>query len=268
MKFWIIYNDSSQSQIYYEIVNTIVKGIEHYNYIYDLIPVSKLIKFNCNISLISNFIPDYIWFWDRNWKLAYKLEKLGLKCVNSPKNSLICENKFFTFKKLNNFKNLIPKTDFYYNSKLFKRNLYKKFPIILKLSYSELGKNVFTINNYFDIEELIVNKKLKNFMLQEYINYLPNVEVKIIATQTKIISCYKREKFSNQYFITPYIPSDYETEIAIRCCKIIGLTFVGIDLMYKDKFSPVICDLNTQSNFYTVYKELGLNPVTKIINEL
>ena len=127
---------------------------------------------------------------------------------------------------------------------------------------------MFTINNYFDIEELIVNKKLKNFMLQEYINYLPNVEVKIIATQTKIISCYKREKFSNQYFITPYIPSDYETEIAIRCCKIIGLTFVGIDLMYKDKFSPVICDLNTQSNFYTVYKELGLNPVTKIINEL
>lgn len=268
MKFWIIYNDGSHSKIYYEIVNTIVKGIEYYNYIYDLIPVSKLTECNCDIPLISNINPDYIWFWDRNWKLAYKLEKLGLKCINSPKRSLICENKFFTFKKLNDFDGLIPKTDFYKNFKLFDPNSYGKFPIILKLSYSELGKNVFTINNYSDIRKLIVNKRLKNFMLQEYINYLPNVEVKIITTQTKIISCYKREKISDQYVITPYIPSDYEIEIALRCCKIVGLTFVGIDLMYKDKFSPVICDINTQSNFYTVYEELGFNPVTKIIAEL
>lgn len=269
MKFWIIYNDMSQSHVYYEIVNIIAEGIKYHNHIYDLIPITKVIHFNCDISLISTIIPDYVWFWDKNWSLAYKLEQLGLKCINSPKNSLICENKFFTFKKLDEFNELIPNTHFYYDYKAIEHaNFHSKFPIVLKSSYSELGNNVFIIKNYSDIDRLIVSKKLCNFMLQEYLDYLPSVEVKIITTQYRVISCYKREKIAGNYAITPYTPSDNDVKIALRCCNTIGLKFVGVDLMYKGEFFPVVCDLNTQSNFYMSYKILGFNPVIKIIEEL
>lgn len=267
MNIWIIYNNNSTSATYYKIIDTMKRGIEFWNLNYDIIPVTSFISHNYNISLISKLDPDYILFWDKNWNIAIRLKEMGFKFINSPYMSLICDNKFLTLKILNSFPNLIPKTQFCTSYENFSLNDDIIFPIVLKLSYSELSNNVYFIDDMEYLHSLITTNKMTNFMLQNYLDYSPNTVIKMVVTKSRLISCYKKCVVNKECTITPYIPTEYEVSIAIKCCKIMNLDFVGVDLLYQSEGQPFVCELNIQSNFYTIYKNLNFNPVSEILKD-
>ena len=55
-------------------------------------------------------LPDFVMFWDKDYYLAEKLERQGLKLFNSASGMILCDNKILTYRELEKHGVLHPKT--------------------------------------------------------------------------------------------------------------------------------------------------------------
>jgi len=270
-KWCIIYNDESSSKEYFQIVDFIFTTFQNENILCVKVPASKLkYDFNTQFSKIQ-FIPDCVLFWDKTWKIAEQIQSLGINVYNNPISAIICENKFETYKILKR-ERLIPRTILTTIKKVFQfQQLIAKqikFPMVVKLETSTLGNNVFILQNMNMLNKFLQTKSENTkVVIQEYLTFSPQIEIKVFATQDKVLSSFKRitmQDGSYEYEICSL--SNNDKEKAIRCCRTLGITFAGIDMLYQNKKQLLITDVNTQPNVLNIFKILKINVISKILN--
>lgn len=270
-KWWLVYNDESTSKEYFRIVDFIFTTFRNENILCAKVPASKLkYDFNAQFSKIP-FIPDCILFWDKSWKIAEQIQSLGIRVYNNPIFAITCENKFETYKILKK-DGLIPKTILTTAQKAlqFQRLIAKQigFPMVAKLEYSALGNNVFILQNVNMLNDFLQTKSENTrVVIQEYLAFSPNIEIKVFATQDKVLSCFKRITMQDgSYMYEMYLLSHEDEERAIRCCRTLGITFAGIDMLYQNKESLLITDVNTQPDVLNIFKILKINVISEILH--
>lgn len=271
-KWWFVYSDTSRYLEYFQIVDFIFLTFKNIGIQCMKIPASTLITNYEDTLSSASFLPDNVLFWDKNWHVASKLQKVGIHVYNNA-NSAIVEDKIATYEALNDY-GIIPKTLIYSVGKA-KRNLEKiieiiKFPILAKLSESVHGSNVFRLEN----ESMLVNF-LNNYeeqviiAFQEALTFSPKVEVKVCSTQNQILSSYKRYSLNNGTLKSEdHTLTEKEAEMCKYVCGILDLEIGGIDIMYRDENTPLICDVNTQPNVLNIFKIIGINVIEKFIYSL
>lgn len=266
----VVYNNKSQSKEYMEIVNFIVNSYRDEKIKTELIKITELE----NLYRIGNLknLPTKIFFWDKNWDLAQNLKKEGFQIHENPLNAKICENKVSSLKILKRKRKILPKTKILKIKKI-KRDIDNEkinhFPIVLKYENSENGSGVRIIYNKqemrYEIKDKSQNEKV---ILQEYLNFNPNLLIKLFIIKNECIAGMKVEyKKDGPVNYTVYVPNETEKKIAIKSCKIMGLNIAGVDIIYKEKNRPVICELNTQPNLLRIYNVTGINVVERFIEK-
>ncbi|MFR8233752.1 MAG: ATP-grasp domain-containing protein [Clostridia bacterium] len=270
-KWCIVYNDKSTSKEYFQIVDFIFTTFQNENILCVKVPASKLkYDFNAQFSKIQ-FIPDCVLFWDKTWEIAEQIQSLGIKVYNNPVSAIICENKFETYKILNR-EGLIPRTilttiqkDFQFQQLIAKQI---KFPMVVKLETSTLGNNVFILKNMNMLNKFLKTKSENTkVVIQEYLAFSPQIEIKVFATQDKVLSSFKRitmQDGSYEYEICSL--SNKDKEKVIRSCRTLGITFAGIDMLYQNKKRLLITDVNTQPNVLNIFRILKINVISEILN--
>lgn len=269
-KWCLVYNDESTSKEYFRIVDFIFTTFRNENTLCVKVPASGL-KYNLNAQFSKiPFIPDCVLFWDKSWKIACQIQSLGIKVYNNPISAITCENKFETYKILKRG-GLIPRTILTTVQKAlqFQQLIVKQigFPMVAKLEDSALGNNVFILRNVTMLNEFLQTKSENTrVVIQEYLAFSPNIEIKIFATQDKVLSSFKRITMQDGSYKYEMCSLSHENkERAIRCCRTLGITFAGIDMLYQNKERLLITDVNTQPNVLNIFKILKINVISEIL---
>ena len=271
-KWRFVYNDSSLYLEYFQIVDFIFSTFKNIRIQCMKIPASTLLTNYEDTLSNASFLSDNVLFWDKNWQIASKLQKDGMHVYNNADSSIV-EDKIATYETLSSF-GIIPKTLIYSVGEA-KKNLEKiikiiEFPVLAKLSESVHGSNVFRLENESMLVSLLNNYDEQVIIaFQETLTFSQKVEVKICSTKSQVLSSYKRYSLSDGTLkCEEYTLTEKEAEMCKQVCRKLDLEIGGIDIMYRDENTPLVCDVNTQPNVLNIFKILGINVIESFINSL
>ncbi len=260
------------------VVNSFIK-LNKFLDIYDLLKnsarevgISLEIKTSAELSLeIENgqFFPkekpNFVLFWDKDIYLARRLEKYGVRLFNNANAVEVCDNKNLTFLALED-KIKMPKTilapktfeGVNYNNLDFVKSATKKLglPLIIKETFGSFGKQVYLASTLLEAEEIVKSLGYKDFLMQQFISTSFGKDVRINVVGNKVVSAIYRENrndfrsnITNGGTGENYTPTKEQIDLALHACKIIGLDFAGVDILFGENEEPVLCEINSNPHF-------------------
>ena len=235
---------------------------------------------NENGEVVSDILNvDFCVYLDKDKYTASLLEKKGVKIFNKISSIQACDDKMQTFIELSGHGIKMPITISsplnYSGGEITNEELLKvanvlKFPLVIKLSYSSLGKGVFLAK---DIEQLnfIANwHKNEAKIYQEYVASSYGTDIRIICIGKKFVSCMQRKSetdFRSNAELGgkgyPYTPSEEYIKVAEKVAEILDLDYMGIDLLIGKNGEPIVCDVNSNAFFGVMEQVSGVNVAEK-----
>ncbi|MGD6774325.1 ATP-grasp domain-containing protein [Sutcliffiella horikoshii] len=283
---WIIYNGNLPQQKFIELAEWFDTEAKTHNI------STKLMKNNDLFPSVTDGkstlegvhhkheLPDFVFFLDKDVLLARHLEKMGIPVYNSASCIEICDNKSLTFQTLADHGIPMPKTliapmvfhahenlePFYHAGEIL------GFPLVLKEAYGSFGMQVFLIET---VEELLAKiKEIGNrpFLLQEFISSSKGKDIRlnvvgdeVVASMMRISETDFRANVSNGGNMLKYEPTALEKKIAIRSAKLVGADFAGVDLLFAEDGSPLVCEINSNAHIKNIFDCTGINVATYIV---
>ncbi len=74
-----------------------------------------------------------------------------------------------------------------------------------------------------------------------------------------------RANISNGGRMRSYEPSQKQMDLAIQCCKILGLDFAGVDILFGKNQESIVCEVNSNAHFKNIYDCTGINVADSIM---
>lgn len=251
--------------------------------------IELIIKTNAEIlvQLDSEFInsiknidkerPDFVLFWDKDVRLAKYLEMKGLKVYNSSNGIAVCDDKSLTHLYLQGAGIKMPKTiiapmtypNIGYNNLEFLDELKNQigFPMIIKECFGSFGQQVYLVNNKQELKAQILEIGAKPMLFQEFIKSSNGKDIRLQVVGNQVVATmYRycdngdfRANITNGGKMKPFEPTKEQIDIAIKCCKIIGLDFAGVDILFGENQEPIVCEVNSNAHFKNIYDCTGVN---------
>ena len=269
------------------IVNGFLQG-DKYNEIYDWLNKAfkkrgHIIKMYTNIeaSLIDNIDvkPDFVLFWDKDITLAKRLESMNIRLFNNSKAIEICDNKALTYITLkDNIKMpntyIVPMTyrNIGYNNTSFVSNIAKDigYPLVIKECFGSFGEQVYLANDEFAAIDIIKNTA-EPLIIQQFIAESKGRDIRINVVGDKVVASMIRKNehdfranITNGGSAASYEPTSLEIDMAVNVCKLIGLDFGGVDILFSND-APILCEVNSNAHFKSIYDCTGVNVADEIV---
>lgn len=226
--------------------------------------------------------PDFVIFWDKDVKVAKLLEKEGFKVFNNPQAIEICDDKSLTFINLKNKNIKMPKTflapmtfEKKYGDYTFLLQLEKAigYPMIIKENKGSFGAQVYKAENYHEAVNIIDKIGHCDFILQEYIENSKGRDVRIQVVGDKVVTAMKRTNendfranITNGGTMEKYLPTQKQSQMALEACRLLGLDFAGVDLLFGENDEPILCEVNSNAHFKNICDCTGVNVADEIIS--
>ncbi|MCR5106985.1 MAG: RimK family alpha-L-glutamate ligase [Lachnospiraceae bacterium] len=222
---------------------------------------------------------DFVLFWDKDIRLARSLEKMGLRVYNSSDAIEICDDKSLTCERLSG-KIKMPLTIMapmtYSNTgytdykflDLVETEL--KYPLIIKECFGSFGYQVYLAGSREDAVKIISSIKYP-FLFQEYIDNSKGRDIRLQVVGDRVIASMLRTNpddfranITNGGSMSEYNPSAEECEMALRACKLLGMDFAGVDILFG-RDTPILCEINSNAHFKNIYSCTGVNVAESIL---
>lgn len=249
-----------------------------------LITLGESNRVNHKITNIDE--PAFILFWDKDIRLAKILEQMGYKVYNSSSAIEICDDKSLTHIVLD--KAGIPMARTILSPMTFQNIGYTNydflhsvadtlgFPIIIKECFGSFGQQVYLANSRAELFEKVKAIGTKPMLFQEYIKTSFGRDIRINVVGNKVItSMYRysdngdfRANISSGGKMKPYEPTIEEEKLAILCCKVIGLDFAGVDILFGPNEKPLVCEVNSNAHFKSIYECTKVDVADAILEDI
>ena len=288
MTGWLIVNEFLHSSKFNEIHKWLLDAAKKYNIELQLKSnASIMISLSENINFIKqipvNQRPEFVLFWDKDIRLAQALEKMGLRVFNSAESIARCDDKSLTHLLLSEQHIPMPETiiapmtysNIGYTNFSFIEQIEKRlhYPMILKECFGSFGQQVYLVHNRTELEKQIKNLQGKPFLFQKFISYSAGRDVRLqVVGEQVVASMYRysengdfRANITNGGSMKSYEPTDAEKNLAIHCCKILGLDFAGVDLLFAENETTLVCEVNSNAHFKNIYDCTGVNTADYIL---
>ncbi len=234
---------------------------------------------------------DFCLFLDKDRYTSDAIESLGIRVFNPSKSIVLCDDKMLTYLSLVNGGIKMPKTIpsplCYTDSEISLEELSEvervlSYPIVVKLSYSSMGKGVFLAKDRFELHALCNKYKKDAKIFQEFIKSSEGKDVRMIVIGGKFLCGYERNSGGKDFRSNVALggsgkkinPSKKFIEMAENTAKILNLDYMGCDLMYGENNEPILCEVNSNAFFEMAEEITGINVakayaehILKIINK-
>lgn len=230
---------------------------------------------DCNV--ISNLKGyDFCVFLDKDKYFGKMLEKSGLRLFNNISSIEVCDDKMETLLKLSGSGVKVPKTlsaplCFTSGSILSSKSADEiinvlSLPLVVKKSFSSLGKGVYLINNKEELIDIVNKYPFEPKIYQEFISSSYGKDVRIICIGKKYFSAMMRIS-SNDFRSNTALggnavkfdaPIEF-IELAEKVANLLNLDYMGIDLMFGSDNNPIVCEVNSNAFFTAMEKTCGVN---------
>lgn len=221
--------------------------------------------------------PDFILFWDKDIRLAEYLELKGLPVFNSSRSIGICDDKSLTHLYLQRAGIKMPKTILapmtysnigYTNMEFLEQVIDElSFPMVVKECFGSFGQQVYLVHNYMELEEKVKEVQPKPMLFQEFIETSKGKDVRLQVVGDQVVASMHRysddgdfrANIANGGKMKPYDPTKEQMDLAVQCCKILGLDFAGVDILFGEEEEPIVCEVNSNAHFKNIYDCTGVN---------
>lgn len=228
-------------------------------------------------------LADFILFWDKDVKLAYYLEQLGLPVFNSSEAIGICDDKARTHLALMKSNIPMPRTIIapmtfanigYTNYDFLERVAQMLgYPMIVKEAFGSFGQQVYLVHDDKELQEQMKKIGAKPVIFQEFIQSSFGRDIRLEVVGGKVIAAMYRYSDTGDFRanltiggkMRAYEPTKEQSELAIRCCEMIGLDFAGVDILFGENEEPLVCEINSNAHFKNIYDCTGVNAAEAIL---
>ncbi len=224
---------------------------------------------------------DLCIFWDKDIPLARRIEKTGMKVINSSRAIEICDDKLLTYETLRGEGIAMPKTlaiPFTYENVgytdlgfLTQSEERLGYPFVIQENNGSFGGQVYLAGNRREATEILGRIKGAPALCQEYISESSGRDIRINMVGDKCVAAMERYNESdfranvtNGGRMRPYEPAKEEIELSLRVMKSLDLSFAGIDILHSDR-GPLLCEVNSNAHFKSIYECTGINVANEII---
>jgi RimK family alpha-L-glutamate ligase len=226
--------------------------------------------------------PDFVLFWDKDIRLGLRLEELGLRLFNSASAIEACDDKALTYLKLLN-KVKQPKTiiapftyaNIGYSDYSFLKDLEKElnFPIVVKECFGSFGEQVYLAGDYAALAAIVKKSGVTPLLFQEFVKTSRGRDIRLNVVGGKVAASMLREAAGGDFranitlggTMSPYLPSKDEIGMAVTACRELGLDFAGVDILFGEGGEPVLCEVNSNPHFKSIYDCTGIDVADKIM---
>lgn len=287
MNGWLVVNEFLNMNKFNEIHTWLLEASRKYNVNMELRTNAELmIALSTNQERKRNAEIDFILFWDKDIRLAYHLEQSGYTVYNSAKAIALCDDKSLTHITLMGEGIPMPRTmvapmtyeAIGYQKLDFLANVIKflGFPMIIKECFGSFGQQVYLVANEIELKEKVLELGAKPMLFQEFIqtSFARDIRLQVVGNEV-IAGMYRysdsgdfRANLSIGGKMKAYTPTKEQCDLALRCCKILGLDFAGIDLLFGENEEPIVCEVNSNAHFKNIYDCTGVNAADAIINHI
>jgi gamma-F420-2:alpha-L-glutamate ligase len=220
--------------------------------------------------------PDFVFFWDKDIRLAKHLEKMGFKLYNSAKALEICDDKSLTYQTLADHNIRMPKTiiapKVFDNCQISDFSHYEyvmdelRFPMVIKEVFGSFGSQVYLIHNQEEMINKIMELGSKPYVFQEFIGTSYGRDIRLNVVGDKVVaSMFRKSENDFRANVTAggqmykHTPTAAEEELAVRCSKLVGADFTGVDLLFGHNEEPVLCEINSNAHFKNIFDCTGVD---------
>ena len=253
------------------VVNAYLKG-EKFNTLHnhlvacaESMGISLKIKNNEEM-LFCTKTPDFVLFWDKDVNLAKKLENAGVPVFNNARSIELCDDKAKTFLALDGVvkqpKTIIAPLSFFetdYSTFVKKAAEELGLPLVFKECFGSFGEQVFLCESEAEILSRISGKP---FLLQEFIAESRGADIRLEIVDGKCVAAMKRtnkndfrSNITNGGTAEPYAPTDAEISAAVTACRVLGLTFGGVDILS----GGYVCEVNSNAHIINIMNATGVD---------
>ena len=227
--------------------------------------------------------PDFVLFWDKDILLAQYLESLGIPVFNSSKSIALCDDKRLTYMALLDSDIPMPKTliapftydNIGYNNFTFLEKVEAEltYPMVVKEAFGSFGMQVYLVQNHEEMVAKLQEISPKPVIFQEFLAEFQGTDVRLQVVGDEVVASMLRYSVNGDFRanvtiggkMQKYTPTKEQCDMAIKATKALGLDFAGVDLLFGPDERPVLCEVNSNAHFKTIFDCTGINVADKII---
>ena len=280
MKGWLVVNHFVRNDKFEELFALLLAAAAPFDVALERISNSQawLKLAGCGYELKDR--PDFVLFWDKDVRLAYELERQGLRSFNSAKAIELCDDKTLTWLTCEHAGirqpvSIISPKKFHADG-LFDEELITVvrdrlgFPCVIKEAFGSFGQQVRLAGNESELIEYIKDCGDRAYIIQEYKESSEGRDIRLQVVGGKIVAAMLRENkndfranITNGGTAADYTASVTEAQaaMAVEACRALGLDFAGVDILFGRDGEPVLCEVNSNAHFKNLYDCTGVQNV-------
>jgi len=245
-----------------------------------------------NIALISRTNADFVsgipgdmdfaLFYDKDIRLAQRLEQKGVRVFNSAQAIALCDDKTLTHLALE--KAGLPQPEYVLCPHSFPgvgfgdMSFIKEagdmlgFPMVIKEGCGSFGQQVYLAEDEASARRILSGIGEKPVVFQRFIKECAGRDERLFVVGDRVIAAITRENRSGDFranienggYPQKYEPTREECDLAVRACRALGLDFGGVDILPSNG-GPLLCEVNSNAHFGGLRQVTGVNPAEHIM---
>ncbi len=289
MKLWIVVNEFLRTEKFVELEHKFSAACNAHKIDYQIVTNAECTVTCSSDNILTGIIPhnnDPVLFWDKDIILAKALENQGHRLFNSSEAIATCDDKTLMAVKLAGKCIKIPRTiiapmtysGIGYTNIDFSTRVVDElgFPMIVKEAFGSFGKQVYMCNTYDELIAIINNSGDNRLLFQEYIKASSGRDIRMQVVGKEVVaSMYRysvtgdfRANISNGGHMKPYTPNQQEISLALEVTDALGLDFAGIDILFGDDDTPILCEANSNAHFKNIDDCTSSDVAYKIVEHI
>ncbi|WP_216828819.1 ATP-grasp domain-containing protein [Alkalihalobacterium elongatum] len=284
---WIIYNGSLKAEKFLDYAEWVQNAARRRRIETTLIKNSELVVTieNGKSTIKGRYeglSPDFVLFADKDIRLAKQLEKLNIPLFNSAQSVENCDDKTLMYQVLADNQLPIPKTILaplrffpvededaaYYHGMAEELG----YPFIMKEAFGSFGQQVYYIDSFETFFQKVKQIGTTPFVIQQLIQSSYGKDIRLNVVGDRVVASMLRQSPSDfranvsaGATMYPYEPTKEEIELAIKCSKVVGTDFAGIDLLFGENDERYVCEVNSNAHIQNIFDCTGINVADAII---
>lgn len=244
--------------------------------------ISVTPRTNAELIFLPESLPDFALFYDKDIRLAMRLEAAGVRVFNSASAIAVCDDKTLTYLALE--KARVPQPDTIlcphsfpglgYGDAAFIADIGKAlgWPLVVKEGCGSFGQQVYLAQSADEARALLAQIGEKPLLFQRFIASSAGRDKRLFVVGDRVIAAIERRNLHGDFRAnienggnaTACNVSPEEEALALRACKALGLDFGGVDLL-SDNNAPLVCEVNSNAHFGGLMQATGVNPANHIM---
>lgn len=226
---------------------------------------------------LSESVPEWVLFWDKDVHMARRLEAQGVRCFNSARAIERCDDKYFTYVELLGSGVAQPDTlvvplrfapvawreESFVDEAIASLGL----PLVAKESFGSFGAQVHLMRTREDLVDWLNSLGAKPGLLQEFVAASSGLDLRLQVVGAEVVSAIERTAQAGEFranlthggHARPIEPTPAQREAALQAARHLGLDFAGVDLLIDAEGRPLICEVNSNAHFVNMSRTTGID---------